>query len=96
MLMGRGRAGGVRYVSQPGSDVPVKNRGEGLHTAAWGCLQRAGHHTKSLTVFSCSVKINDDCELLPCAGNLRIIPVYYNVGLTFVVSTIIFISNNKF
>lgn len=48
MLMGRGQDGGgargVRYIVQPWSSVPEKNRGEGLHTAAQGHPQQAAHH----------------------------------------------------
>lgn len=47
MLTGRGQervgAGGIRDVFRLGSDVPVKNRGEGLYTAARDHLQRAGN-----------------------------------------------------
>lgn len=37
---GQGRigTGGVRLEFQPRSAIPEKNRGEGLHTAAWGWL----------------------------------------------------------
>lgn len=49
---GRSESKGVLHVLQLAPDVPVKNRGEGLHTAAQDRLQPAGN--SYLIVFPCS------------------------------------------
>lgn len=87
MGAGQGRigTGGVRFVFQPGSAIPEKNRGEGAHTATGGGLQGAAHAFSFLYVYA--------VQRFRLSGG--IIPVYGRMGLIYIVLTTISNSNAK-